>query len=123
MMLQQAALEKLDHYFVPLAGRPERCVYFYRFTGVTPEVNAFIRKYYEAARQSGAVIDGRLPNPDPGQLAYFSEMMGMEFRLDQGFLSAQLGRWLPRMSPAQREAVGEAVLATLQELQIGRAHV
>ena len=119
MMLQQAALEKLDHYFVPLAGRPERCVYFYRFTGVTPEVNAFIRKYYEAARQSGAVIDGRLPNPDPGQLAYFSEMMGMEFRLDQGFLSAQLGRWLPRMSPAQREAVGEAVLATLQELRQG----
>lgn len=119
MMFHQAPLEKLDQYFIPLANRPEKCVYFYRIPGISPEVNEFIQKYYRAARQNGAVIDGRLPNPDPGQLAYFSEMMGAEFRLDQAFLSARLGKWLPRMSNSQREAVAAAIFATLREMQQG----
>ena len=57
MMFHQAPLEKLDQYFIPLANRPEKCVYFYRIPGISPEVNEFIQKYYRAARQNGAVID------------------------------------------------------------------
>lgn len=116
IMFRQAALEDLDSYFAPLAQRQGKCVYFYRFPGTSPEVDAFLRRYYEAARRSGVVIDGRLPNPDTRQLAYFSEMMGMDFQLDKGFLSARLGKWLPRMSPAQREAVAGAVFSTLEDL-------
>ena len=96
-MFQQAVLEKLDGYFVPLSGRPGRCVYFYRLTGVSPQVTAFLKRYYEAARQTGVVLDGQLQNPDTRQLGYFSEMMGTAFRQDRAFLSAQLARWLPRM--------------------------
>lgn len=115
-MFQQAALEKLDYYFAALGDRPERCVYFYRFAGSSPEVTAFIMRYYQAARQGGVVIDGRLPNPDSGQLAYFSEMMGMDFQLDRAFLSTRLAKWLPRMSPAQRESVTAAIFATLEDM-------
>lgn len=101
IMFQQAPLKKLDDYFVPLPERPEKSVYFYRFAGNSPEVTAFLRRYYEAARQGGVIIDGRLPNPDPGQLAYFGEMMGTDFQRDCGFLSQRLAKWLPRMSPGQ----------------------
>lgn len=115
-MFQQAALEKLEDYFKPLAGRRERCVYFYRFTGSSPEVMKFIRRYYGAARRCGVILDGRLPNPDAGQLAYFSEMMGMDFRMDRAFLSARLGKWLPRLSAAQREAVVSAIFYTFEDM-------
>lgn len=115
-MFQQAALEKLDNYFAVLGDRPGQCVYFYRFAGTSPEVTAFIQRYCQAARQGGVVIDGGLPNPDSGQLAYFSEMMGMDFQLDRAFLSARLARWLPRMTPRQRESVAGAVFATLEDM-------
>ena len=115
-MFQQAPLKKLDDYFAPLPERPEKSVYFYRFAGNSPEVTAFLRRYYEAARQGGVIIDGRLPNPDPGQLAYFGEMMGTDFQRDCGFLSQRLAKWLPRMSPGQREAVASAMASTLEDM-------
>ena len=115
-MFQQAPLKKLDDYFVPLPERPEKSVYFYRFAGNSPEVTAFLRRYYEAARQGGVIIDGRLPNPDPGQLAYFGEMMGTDFQRDCGFLSQRLAQWLPRMSPGQREGVASAMASTLEDM-------
>jgi len=116
IMFQQAALEKLDNYFAPLADRPGKSVYFYRFAGSSPEVTAFLQRYYEAARRGGVIIDGRLPNPDAGQLAYFSEMMGMDFRMDRAFLSQRLSKWLPRMSAAQRDAVTAAIFSTLEDM-------
>lgn len=115
-MFQQVALEKLEDYFRPLSERRERCVYFYRFTGLSPEAAGFIRRYYEAALRGGVVIDGRLPNPDAGQLAYFSEIMGMDFQMDRAFLSAKLGKWLPRMSAGQREAVVSAIFYTFEDM-------
>lgn len=110
------ALDSLENYFSPIDGRPGKNVYFYRFTGISPKVSAFVRRYYEAARQNGVIIDGRIPNPDPKQLSYFSEMMGTDFQLDCGFLSAKLGKWLPRMSPAQRETVAAAIFKTLEDM-------
>ena len=83
-MFQQAALEKLEDYFTPLAQRPRRCVYFYRLAGLTPGSSAFLSRYYQAARENGVILDGRLANPGPDQLAYYTEMMGTEFRLDRG---------------------------------------
>lgn len=115
-MFQQAVLEKLDDYFAALPARPGKSVYFYRFAGNSPEVTAFLRRYYDAARRDGVVIGGRIPNPDTGQLAYFAEMMGMDFRLDREFLSRRLALWLPRMSGAQREAVAAAMSATLEDM-------
>ena len=116
-MFQQTALEKLEDYFTPLAQRPRRCVYFYRLAGLTPGSSAFLSRYYQAARENGVILDGRLANPGPDQLAYYTEMMGTEFRLDRGFLDQSLARWLPRMSPAQRERVTEAIFSTLNDMR------
>ncbi len=118
MTFQQAALEKLDQYFAPVGSRPGGCVFFYRFTVVSPEITAFVKKYYEAARSSGAVIDGRLPNPNVNQLAYYEEMMGRECRLGQRVFALAVGRWLPRMAAGPREALAQALFVTLQELKL-----
>jgi len=117
MMFQQAALENLDQYFTPLSGRAEKCVYFYRFACVSEKLTVFFKRYYEISRRCGVIIDGRIPNPDPQQLAYFSEMMGTQFQPDQAFLSQRLAKWLPRMSPAQCDRVARAMAATLEDMR------
>lgn len=117
MMFQQGALDNLDAYFTPLSGRREKCVYFYRFACISQQLEGFFKRYYEAARRCGVIIDGRIPNPDPHQLAYFSEMMGGQFQPDEAFLSQRLSKWLPRMSPAQCGRVAGAMAATLEDMR------
>ncbi len=116
-MFKRANLQKLNDFFEPLSNRTERGVYFCRITKTSQDVLKFIQEYYDAARRSGVVIDGRLQNPTPQNLEYFHEMMGDDFRLDQNFLSAKLKKWLPRMTDTQREVVVVAIFSTLQDMQ------
>ncbi len=115
-MVRQARLEKLNDFFSPLSARREKGVFFCRIAGCSDEVTAFLLRYFDAARRTGVIIDGRIPNPTPDNLAYFTEMMGTEFRRDAAFLSEKLRRWLPRMSQQQRDAVAAAMDSTFQDL-------
>lgn len=81
-------------------------MYFYRICDWNEEIEAFLRRYYEEARLTGVIIEGRLPNPDSRQLAYYEEMMGMEFQMNMGFLLDRLQKWLPRMNGRQPGAGG-----------------
>lgn len=116
-MFQLGRIEKLHDYFSACSRRREQAVFFYRVTGYSGEVAAFLTQYDQAARTNGVVIEGRIPNPDPKQLDYLAEMMGSDFQLDAGFLTQKLTRWLPRLTGTQREAVVTAMTATLQDLQ------
>ncbi|MBR2088511.1 MAG: hypothetical protein IJ906_15570, partial [Oscillospiraceae bacterium] len=89
-MLNRVPITQLDDYFLELRQRKTKGVYFYRINGYTPQIHAFLVRYHEAARLGGVIIEGRLPNPDNKQLAYYSEMMGMEFRVDKAFITGQL---------------------------------
>ena len=82
---------------------------FCRIAGYGETVAAFLRRYYEAARRSGVIIDGRIPNPDPGNLAYFNETDGADFRMDAAFLSQRLQKWLPRMDGAYVPSVPNTI--------------
>ena len=116
-MLKRVEPGQLNDFFLPLSGRREKGVYFCRIAGYSPEIETFVKQYYEAARRNGVIIDGRIPNPDTNQLAYFSEMMGAQFQMDPAFLDQRLGKWLPRMSQGQRETVVSAIYSTLQDMQ------
>lgn len=107
---------KLNDFFTPVSGRTERGAYFCRIAGYSPAVERFLKQYYDAARRTGVIIDGKIPNPDTNHLSYFSEMMGTEFKLDLSFLKSKLQKWLPRMADQQREIVAAAIFSTLQEM-------
>ena len=77
-MLEHKKIRSLDDYFADLNGRQSREVYFYRINGYTEKIGDFIKKYYDTARRAGVVIEGKIPNPDEKNLAYYSEIMGME---------------------------------------------
>lgn len=116
-MFERKKIRELDDLFLKMGERPDRCVYFYQICGYTEEIGAFIRAYYQAARRSGVVQEGKIPNPDEKNLAYYEEMMGTDFRADQGFIAAGLKRWLPRLDGRQREDVAAALYAALDLLR------
>ena len=116
-MLQHQKIQKLDDFFLELKDRPVQGVYFYRFNGYNDAVNEFLKKYYELARQTGVVIEGKIPNPDEKNLGYYNEIMGPGFQNSLAFVDASLKKWLPRMDDFQRQAVASAIFDSLDNLR------
>ncbi len=116
-MFEKKRLQSLNDYFLEPGSRKEQGVFFYRITGYNQGIHDFIRKYYDAARTSGVVIEGRIPNPEEKHLTYYEEIMGMDFSMSVGFISASLKKWLPRMRDYQREQVSLAIYDTLDKMR------
>lgn len=116
-MFEHKKLQNIEEYFTPLKDRGQRCVFFYRVNGYNNAVKAFFLKYYEAAHKCGVIIEGKIPNPDEKNLAYYNEIMGMEFRHDVGFITSSLKKWLPRMNERQRDIVAMSIFDMLQKLK------
>lgn len=117
VMFEHVKLQNLEEYFLDLDQRSARGIFFYRINGFSQEIKAFIQKYYEAARRTGVVIEGRIPNPTEENLSYYEEMMGMDFIFSMGFISGSLKKWLPRMNGGQRELVAGAIYDTLDDMR------
>lgn len=115
-MFGHIKIQGLDDFFLTLDKRSTRGIYFYRINGYNGQVDGFIKKYYEAARTGGVVIEGRIPNPDEKNLSYYQEIMGTDFRLAMDFLAASLKKWLPRMNGYQREQVAASMYGILDRL-------
>lgn len=116
-MFTHIKIKNLNDFFTERDSRPKQCVYFYRINGYTEEIGQFIQKYYEAARQSGVIIEGKIPNPDEKNLAYYEEIMGMNFQMNPQFIAQSLKKWLPRMNDYQRENVAKSIYGTLDALR------
>jgi len=116
-MFEHKALGDLNDYFLEYEKRREQGVYFYRINGYNGRVKEFLLRYYEEARRTGAVIEGKIPNPDEKNLAYYEEIMGMGFQLSMGFLTSSLRKWLPRMTEYQRNNVAVAIYDTLDAMR------
>lgn len=112
-MLEHKILQNLNEYFLDLNQRSGKGVFFYRFNGYSEEIKSFIQKYYESARLTGVVIEGKIPNPDEKNLSYYYEIMGTGFQLSMGFFTSSLVKWLPRMNEYQRNCVSAAIYDTL----------
>lgn len=116
-MLNHVKIEALDDFFKGLADRKTKGVYFYRINGYNENIDKFIRDYYEAARKAGVIIEGRIPNPNDQNLAYYNEIMGMNFQMSLGFISSSLKKWLPRMNDYQLNTVATSIYDCLDGLR------
>lgn len=85
-MFEHKQLQNLQDYFTDLNSRREKGVYFYRINNYSEEIKNFILKYYEEARKTGVVIEGKIPNPTEKNLEYYNEIMGMNFQMSVGFI-------------------------------------
>lgn len=116
-MFERKKINQLKDFFLDLKSRSEQGVYFYRIAGYNQQIDDFILEYYEEARKTGVVIEGKIPNPDKKNLQYYEEIMGLEFQMDATFIRERLGRWLPRMNDYQKNSVATAIYATLDALR------
>ncbi|MDO5797869.1 MAG: YceG family protein [Eubacteriales bacterium] len=116
-MLEHKKIQNLSDFFTELGKRREKGVYFYRINGYSEEIGKFLYDYYDAARKSGVIIEGKIPNPTEGNLAYYYEMMGNDFQLSMGFIMSSLKKWLPRMNRSQNENVAASIYDSLEELR------
>ena len=116
-MLEHKKISNLDDYFVELQNRQSKGVYFYRINGYSEDIAGFIKKYYDVARRMGVVIEGKIPNPDEKNLAYYNEMMGMAFSLNADFFCDSLKKWLPRMNDFQRRNVADSIFDALENMK------
>lgn len=117
MILEHKKIQSLDDYFIELSKRKEKGVYFYRINGTSEEIKRFLYKYYDAAGESGVIIEGKIANPTEGNLSYYNEMMGTDFQMSVEFISAGLKKWLPRMSEHQRETVSASIFDSLDNMR------
>lgn len=115
-MLNRVRIESPDDFFAELGKRKNKGVYFCRINGYNDKIHDLILRFHEEARVNGVIIEGKLQNPDNNNLAYYNEMMGMDFQLDAGFINQSLAKWLPRMTPEQRSNVTAAMFRTLVDL-------
>lgn len=116
-MFEHKTLGDLNDYFLKYNERRNRGVYFYRINGYSDSIKKFLVLYYEEARRTGVVIEGKIPNPDEKNLSYYEEIMGMDFQLSMGFLTSKLKKWLPRMNEYQRNNVAESLYDTLETMR------
>ena len=116
-MFERGILQNLNDYFEGKSRRGGEKVYFYRISGCSEAVLTFLSKYYEEARRTGVVLEGKIPNPDEKNLAYYEEIMGMEFQMHTGFMEMSLRKWLPRLSDIQRKHLVFAIYDTLDAMR------
>ena len=116
-MLEHGKILELNDFFVGLNNRKCREVYFYRINGYTEEIGKFIKKYYELAQREGIVIEGKIPNPNEKNLAFYQEMLGFDFQMNEIFILKQLEQWLPRVNKDKRAELARCMYGSLEELQ------
>ena len=116
-MFEHKKLQNLNEYFLDLKDRSKSGVFFYRIHGYNEEICRFIQKYFEAARKSGVIIEGKIPNPDERNLAYYQAIMGTDFHMSVGYLQQSLKKWLPRMNECQQKNVAVSIYDMLDTLR------
>ncbi len=116
-MFTHKKITQLNDFFLEHSKREGDLVFFYRINGYTEEIAEFIQNYYDAARKSGVIIEGKIPNPDEKNLSFYSEMMGMDFEQDREFIFHSLKKWLPRMKDYPRRNIADSISYLLDALR------
>ena len=106
-MYQRIHLDNMEDYFRPSSQRPAKGVYFTRVTVYNEEIQKHIERYLEQTLHLGTCVEGKIENPEGSQLAYYEEIMGMEYKLDERFFREQLEKWMPRIVADTRERIAK----------------
>ncbi len=116
-MFTRIEATKKEEIFLQLSQRKQKGVYFLRLADYSKEIEDFIWKYHEEARQRGTIIEGQISNPDDRQLSYYSDVLGTSFQPNSLFVSNALQKWTPRMSQQNRNEFTAALCKRFDEMR------
>lgn len=109
--------ESLNQFFMERSKRQKQQAIFLRINGYNEVIKEFLWKYHEIARKNGAIIDGKITNPDERQLSYYQDILGADFQLSIAFLEGKLRKWVPAMNGVARSRFADALYQELDSLQ------
>lgn len=115
-MFERARISGFGDFERPLSRREPAGVYAARLCGWSEAAKAGLWRFHELARQRGVIVDGRLPNPDGGQLEHLRESLGDAFEPTAAFAERALERWMPRMDAPRRRDFAAALEVIYGEL-------
>ena len=115
-MFTHISATNFDDFFTDLSQRGGKYTYFYRINDFSETVNNLIAKFYNQTKQNGVIIEGNIQAPDQKSLAYYTEMLGNDFKPTINFMDSSLKKWIPRMNDVQRHDVAMALLTTFQDM-------
>ena len=107
-MTQTTTPAALADLTLPASRRSPAGPRFYRVCEWSDQVREGLWQFHELARARGMIQEGRIPNPDEGQIARLNEVLGGDFVPDAAFAEQALVKWMPRMSPRNRRAFAAA---------------
>lgn len=113
--MSRAELKELDEYFF---GKSKRTgAFFCRLDGCDTSAEGFVRRYLQAARTNGLVLERGLQNPDEKKISYYNEIMGSSFDMSEMFITKAVRKWLPRLTLTQTNAVVKSIVTCLTSLR------
>ncbi|ONI40580.1 hypothetical protein AN640_08600 [Candidatus Epulonipiscium fishelsonii] len=104
-------LQNLENYFIELNNRQKKQGYFCK----TDVNSSLLYRYMEEAKTYGVVID-KIPNPTEKNLAYYNDIIGIDFKMSMGFITNKLAGWLPRLNPDIRQKLACEIYDTLNQM-------
>lgn len=116
-MRQRGALKQLEDFDLPLGERSPRGAYFVRVCDWSAAVEAGLGRVHALARQRGVSLEGRVPNPDEGQIAALNVRLGPKFEPTGDFAAAALARWLPQAGEEACRAFGGVLAEAYAEMR------
>ncbi len=115
-LYERAPVGNIDGYFKHLTQRPSAQVFFVRLAGINENISRFLKRYCAAAAESGAVIEGRIPEPTDLTRSDFVKNVGYGFVREPRFIAQSIGRWLTGISSRQASSLALALYDTLEYL-------
>lgn len=115
MMYNNLPLTNIKDYFKPLSLRTEKGTYFYRITVWNSEIENFIEKLLQEISRCGIYFSDKIVNPDNRQLAYYNEIMGAGFKLEEMFFYNSIKKWMPRISDTAHKNLSQAIYKVIYD--------
>lgn len=108
-MFPLGKVSSLNELLRPLNQRSARESYFVRVGAFNASIRGFVSQYFRLAQQNGALIDGKIPNPNESNLSYYNDQLGAAFEFSLPFIEQNMRKWMPRLEAPQQQALAQAV--------------
>ncbi|SDY12345.1 YceG family protein [Lachnobacterium bovis] len=116
-MYRCGRLNQLSDFFKDISQREKGIIYRYRIEEYNQDIFEFLKRYFDEAYKSGAVLGDGITNPTEQNLDYFYNIHGNEFENSIDFFEKKLKIWLPRLNDYQKDILAQSIYDELMGLK------
>lgn len=85
----------------------------------TVEERDYALEIYKTAKNHGLVIKTKIQNPKDNELAYYYDILGIQFKHSPHFIKEALEKWLPGLKVSIRQKMANLIYDGLEKMRLG----